>query len=553
MVTKEKYPEKYTSTVLSKFFQYLRKIGIDYCVIGRTDNLPNKLVGDVDIVINPDSLKIFSEYILEFCHLNTLQLAQIFQHEQTAYYFVLAWMDRNKKIEFLHLDISGDFFQNGRMFLTAKEVLSSRRPAIDGAGNKKGFFVLAPATEFIYYLFKKVDKQTLNDDHEKHLSAVWAKAPDECNKEIERFWPDDYLNLLRRAAREGDWEEARQNLPALEKSLLSKLPASSLGIKGKEFKRILKRILHPTGLHVAFLGPDGSGKSSVIDRVISDLAPAFRRTFSGHLRPRLGSEKGGYQPAIDPHGQDPRSLVVSIIKVFYYWFIYLIGWFVDVHPKIVRSTLVLFDRYYHDMIVDPKRYRYGGPIWLARWVGKLIPKPDLWILLDASPKVLQERKQEVPFSETTRQRKEYLKLVKGLKNGFVVDAAQDLNNVVADVNTVILDFISQRTVKHHVHCLITSVAKKVFPKGMKLYINGKVDLPGSLFWIIPGKEGEPRWILPDEHKYVWQFLKQWRPYGFLSRVKWKFLQAAYRGSCLAWVPGVISFRVTFPAKVTGST
>ena len=67
------------------------------------------------------------------------------------------------------------------------------------------------------------------------------------------------------------------------------------------------------------------------------------------------------------------------------------------------------------MLVDPRRYRYGGAMWLARWVGKIIPKPDLWILLDAPAEVLQKRKQEVPPEETARQRRAYLCISHDLK------------------------------------------------------------------------------------------------------------------------------------------
>ena len=88
-------------------------------------------------------------------------------------------------------------------------------------------------------------------------------------------------------------------------------------------------------------------------------------------------------------------------------------------------------------------------MWLARWIGRLIPQPALWILLDASPELLQSRKQEVPFEETARQRKEYLKLIKEMKNGVVVDASQSLDDVVADVNVIILDFMAQRIEKRH--------------------------------------------------------------------------------------------------------
>ena len=119
-----------------------------------------------------------------------------------------------------------------------------------------------------------------------------------------------------------------------------------------------------------------------------------------------------------------------------------------VRRLLVRSTFVAFDRYYHDMLVDPKRYRYGGPMWLARWVGKIIPKPDIVILLDAPAEVLQARKQEVPFKETARQRQAYLKLVRGMKNGVVLDASQPLEKVVEDVNRTILNSMAERTRKH---------------------------------------------------------------------------------------------------------
>ncbi len=113
----------------------------------------------------------------------------------------------------------------------------------------------------------------------------------------------------------------------------------------------------------------------------------------------------------------------------------------------VRSTFVVFDRYYHDLLVDPLRYRYGGPMWLARWVGKLIPEPDLWILLDAPAEVLQSRKREVPMNETARQREAYLRLVQGMDNGVVVDASQPLDDVVREVNMRILDLMAARTAR----------------------------------------------------------------------------------------------------------
>lgn len=108
----------------------------------------------------------------------------------------------------------------------------------------------------------------------------------------------------------------------------------------------------------------------------------------------------------------------------YFLFDYTAGYAVKILPALAQNNLIVFDRYYHDLLVDPRRYRYGGPMWLVRWIGKLIPKPDLWVLLDAPPHVLQARKQEVTPQETARQREAYLDLANKLPNFHVVDASQ---------------------------------------------------------------------------------------------------------------------------------
>jgi thymidylate kinase len=204
------------------------------------------------------------------------------------------------------------------------------------------------------------------------------------------------------------------------------------------------RIRQPTGLHVVFLGPDGSGKSTVIQRVYEDLKPVFRRRARYHLFP-LSFSKGIEIPVTNPHGQRPRTVVLSVAKLTYLMLRYSIGWLLEILPARIRSTGIFFDRYYHDLLVDPKRYRYGGPIWLAHIVGRLIPKPDLWILLDAPAEVIQARKSEVSSDETKRQRQAYLDLVPNLRNVFVIDASLSIENVAKDVNQAILNFMAKRT------------------------------------------------------------------------------------------------------------
>ena len=200
-----------------------------------------------------------------------------------------------------------------------------------------------------------------------------------------------------------------------------------------------KLVRHRRGIVVAFLGADGSGKSTVITALQAELAPTFSDIKYIHLRPTVRTARAQEPPATDPHGQAPRSYLGSVAKMIYLLLAYIAGWYVNVLPHLHRSELVIFDRYFHDTLVDPVRYRYAGPLWLVRLVGKLIPKPNLWILLDADPDILQSRKQEVSPQETSRQRNAYLALAQELPDFHIVDASRSPDEVAADAEVIILD------------------------------------------------------------------------------------------------------------------
>ncbi|MEM9804257.1 MAG: hypothetical protein AAF959_03170 [Cyanobacteria bacterium P01_D01_bin.56] len=372
----------------------------------------------------------------------TAKVVQVLQHEATAFSYTL-YRDDEGKPALILLDVSLDYRRNGRVFFTGEEFLQARK-------SFKFFQIPATELEFAYYVIKKIAKADLQKAHEQRLSELYREAPERCRAQLKRFFPAAGAALIAEAGQNRDWQSVRDQIPDLRQSLLNKVRKANLlnvcGYWVSEVRRLVKRILQPTGLMIVVLGADGSGKSTVITRVRKDLAPAFRQTHYIHLRPRLGKTTGQDEaPVLDPHGQPPRSWLTSVIKLIYFVLDYGVGYLIKVYPKLVRSTFVIFDRYYHDLLVDSRRYRYGGPRWWAKLVGRLIPKPDLWILLDAPAEVLQARKQEVSFEETARQRKAYLELVNNLPNAIVVNSAQPLDDVVLDVAKAVLVHMAKRT------------------------------------------------------------------------------------------------------------
>lgn len=196
-------------------------------------------------------------------------------------------------------------------------------------------------------------------------------------------------------------------------------------------------------LCIAILGPDGSGKSSTINGIKTNLQDLGFSVTIFHLMPFKISNRNK-QTVSDPHGKPNRTVVLSISKLFYFLLAYQIGFLLKISPNKDNKKIFIFDRYYNDLIIDPKRYRYGGPIWVAQLIEKFIPKPDMIILLDAPAEILQARKQEVSFKETSRQREAYLQYVKRLKNGVIIDASQPLKQVVYSTTRAIANNLSQK-------------------------------------------------------------------------------------------------------------
>jgi thymidylate kinase len=191
---------------------------------------------------------------------------------------------------------------------------------------------------------------------------------------------------------------------------------------------------------VAFVGVDGAGKSTVL----AELRTALQRDVFVEcqlFRPKVLYDRTPPTPGeyVHPHTRRPHSLVGSCLRATVWCAEYWIS-------KVLTAGngLQMYDRYFHDLIVDPRRYRYGGPGWFARLLCEVVVEPDLWVLLDASPEVLRGRKPEFDLPETARQRSGYLSTIGRRQSVLVVNAGQSISKVVAEVKAVILNLLERR-------------------------------------------------------------------------------------------------------------
>ena len=182
---------------------------------------------------------------------------------------------------------------------------------------------------------------------------------------------------------------------------------------------------------VSFMGVDGSGKSTLIELLRKKLKNKFRKIKYIHLRPYLILlDKSTVQA--NPHkSKKTWPILLNFFRILYWLIIYRFFFYLFGNNS---NQLIIFDRYAHDLMIDPIRYKFNLPINIAKFILDLFPNPNLWIVLNAPIKVLEKRKKELPTKELKRQIRSYLNFAKQRKNSIVVNTN---NSVQSSLSLII--------------------------------------------------------------------------------------------------------------------
>lgn len=410
---------------------------LPYCVLHGWQWWPNDLSGDLDMAIAPQHLSALERSLQAQEEGRPVQLLQ---HEASGFYFVLA-CEGEQGIEFVLVDAATDYRRDGRVFFTAHELLTGRC-------RQNGLWVASPQVEFGYLLVKKILKGAIASHQQQRLWELRQELGESARAMARRLFGPTLADGVLEWIATQSWTALEQHVPRLQRALLWQAlwrdPLNLLRYWLPEGARMWHRWRYPTGLFVAVLGPDGAGKSALIEHLRTALAGAFRHSAVYHLQPDMLRHKEDEGPVTAPHARPLHPLWLSLLKMPYYWLDYSLGYLVRLRPQLVRSTLMLFDRYYDDILVDARRYRYGGPSWLAHWLQRAIPRPDLFLILDAPAEQLLQRKQELPGPELQRQRVGYHRLATECRNAYVLNASAPAAEVARQASAIILDFLHAR-------------------------------------------------------------------------------------------------------------
>ena len=430
---------------VESFYKELKKNDIKYCILRNSDEIIEGNAHDIDMTI--DMSKIDKAY---FILIKTAKLLGWKMHLKTGtlddennikcYHFYK--VIEGKPI-LLHFDIFPTFTWKGIVLLSNEDLLENIE--IEPVYNKSN-----PGVESVTKLFIRFLHQgTIKDKYKDYIKYIFETEKILVLKTMKKFISENTSQIIYDLVTCNRWDELENNRDYIILDIKQIAKSKQKYYKNKfNYKLYLcRKIIKKSGTMIVFEGCDGSGKTTIIENIPQVLNRTFNDDMIDYFHWRPGFIKSPKKESnnksnaicIEPHKYKPYGKFVSIIKFMYFNLDFILGYWLKVRIALSKGKLVIFDRYYYDYYLDKIRYRLNISNKLLDFSKIFIPKPKITFLLVGEPKVLYERKREIPIEEIDKQIGRIIDNKDKFYNSHVINVNNDIETVVNEVCIGILE------------------------------------------------------------------------------------------------------------------
>ncbi|MCF6345306.1 MAG: hypothetical protein L3J00_02415 [Thiomicrorhabdus sp.] len=431
---------------LVPFFTELNAQQIQYCVLRNYDTLPTSLGGsDLDILVKSKDINRFYKALYRVLQRTEgeiiIRYGQLSPRICVTGFNAACWYA-------LQIDVHESILPYKSSSMFPVDFLLSRVHTHNGikVANDED-------SNLIAFLKEALNNKKIQLKYFEPAKIAWGKNKYLYRQELSKIYSVDFLDDLSEALQSNYSPKIITKLAILgQKQLTKHFKTKVLNLKLKLFKAY--RFFSPPGYTIAFLGADGTRKTTVINKVMEVLNEAsHNELYYEHSRPNLipsiatlWSNKKNRRSSSPLDTQKKSSFIVSMMLFLYYLVDYIVGYWIKVYPKKVKKSCIwVFDTYFYDYLTGSKRERIKLPVWIIKLAQFFIPEPDLVICLGENPEVICNRNLKMTLKETEAQVNNNLKLFCDSKpNVFWIDIDQSEEVPINECLRVISKHMSSR-------------------------------------------------------------------------------------------------------------
>ncbi|MFC1789843.1 hypothetical protein ACFLYY_02625 [Patescibacteria group bacterium] len=431
-------------------FSILDQKRIPYAVLRNYDDLPEKPLkgSDVDLLIdtgNKDKyLNILKEVARKSDSYVILKLPQVDCISCFVY-------QKNSSLGFW-IDACTELSTKSFVWADSKFLLKNRRK------NEKDFFVIPPGGEAATIFVKEfLSHSEIKKRYDLKIPYLAKNNKDAFIKTLRPYFKGKTVEEMFKICSDGKWNKASKKrkgwfLQLIVKDFLRQ-PFYQLFHLVEFIYRHIKKNFSFKGITIAFIGPDGVGKTTVCEKIPKRTGKIyFKKNYQyhghfgffpewGNMYKRIFGKKRA-QKIKENRRNEKAGFLYSVFSVLYYGLEYFISWPWVIWKK-MRGNLLIFDRYFYDFAA--MNTSSGIPLWLFWNIAKFIPRPNLVFIMLARPELIYKRKKELSLKEIERQIKAFRsdKIYK-LAPATIIDGEKSTESVLNEVEDKILKILSRK-------------------------------------------------------------------------------------------------------------